>query len=57
MPKQPLTSIGDSGGPLFIDNNIIIAITSGGGRFVRIDNPIVLDWIKNTVKKRLGIDL
>lgn len=62
LSNQPLLSVADSGGPLFIDNNIIMAIASGygaqnSGRFVIVDNPVVLDWIKNTVKKRLGINL
>jgi hypothetical protein len=61
--NQPFTSVGDSGAPLFINDTIIMAITIGAtpvpnsSLFVRIDNPIVLDWIKNAVKKRLGIDL
>ena len=61
--NQQLMSVGDSGSPLFINNNEIIAIATNegsvlnSGLFVRVDNPIVLDWIKNVVKKRLGIDL
>ncbi len=60
---QPFIAVADSGSPLFINGDTIIAITSGGGPvpnsgvFVRMDNPVVLDWIKNVVKKRLGIEL
>ena len=63
VTKQQFMNTGDSGSPLFLDNNTIIAIAATAGMypmpagFVRIDNPIVLDWIKKTVKQRLGIDL
>jgi len=46
-----------------VNNNVIIGITSGNGktlntgRFVRVDNPAILDWIKDSVKKRLGVNL
>ena len=57
------TTVADSGAPLLINDNVIIGITSGNGktlntgRFVRVDNPAILDWIKDSVKKRLGVNL
>jgi hypothetical protein len=60
---QQVVSVGDSGSPLLVDDHIIIGITSGTGesintsRFVRVDNPAVLSWIRDAVQKRLGVRL
>lgn len=56
-------AVGDSGSPLLVNDDIIIGIASGNGetlntgRYVRIDNPVVLGWIREAVAKRLGVKL
>ena len=61
--KQQFSNVGDSGAPIFIDDNTIIGILSAAPRypdtakFVRLDNKDILDWIRKAVKNRLGIDL
>lgn len=60
---QQITAVGDSGSPLLVADRIILGITSGTGkklntgRFVRVDNPAVLSWIRDAVQKRLGVKL
>jgi len=63
----PFISMFDSGAPLFLGNNIVIGIWARFGKAVnpcpysslavRIDNPKVLTWIKDCIRKRLGIEL
>lgn len=63
----PLISIGDSGAPLLMGNDVVVGVWSHTGpssrncvyssRALRIDNPNVLSWIRDNVKKRLGVDL
>lgn len=61
--SEQMTSVGDSGSPLLINDDTVIAITSGNGRtvneswFGRIDNPVLLGWIKDAVQKKLGVKL
>jgi hypothetical protein len=61
--KQQFSNVGDSGAPIFIDDNTIIGVLSAAPRypdtakFVRLDNKDILDWIKKAVKDKLGIDL
>jgi V8-like Glu-specific endopeptidase len=67
VTNLPFTSIFDSGAPLFLNNNMVVGIWSlhagaiepcpYSSRAVRIDNPKVLAWIKDRIKKRLGVDL
>ena len=60
--KQQFTSTGDSGSPIFINDDTIIAIHSSGGnypesaKFNRLDNQVLLDWIKRSVSQKLGIN-
>jgi V8-like Glu-specific endopeptidase len=63
----PFISMYDSGAPLFLNNNMVVGIWSRPGNAiepcpyascaVRIDNPKVLTWIRDRIKKRLGVDL
>jgi hypothetical protein len=63
----PFVSAGDSGAPLFLENNIVVGIWSFAGfptddckyssNAVRVDNPEILKWIRENVKKRLGVKL
>nr|WP_294941521.1 trypsin-like serine protease [uncultured Mucilaginibacter sp.] len=61
--RQQVVAVGDSGSPLLVDDHIIIGITSGTGdtinssRFVRVDNPVVLGWIRDAVQQRFGVKL
>jgi len=67
VTNLPFISIFDSGAPLFLNNNMVVGIWSLEGsavepcpyssHAVRIDNPKVLTWIKDRIKKRLGVDL
>jgi V8-like Glu-specific endopeptidase len=68
ISNLPFISIGDSGAPLFQQDSIVVGIWSWRGDdaikpcpysswAVRVDNPKVLTWIKDTIKSRLGIDL
>jgi len=61
--KQQFANVGDSGSPLFINDNTIIGIFSAAPRYpdtakiVRLDNKDILDWIKQVVKNKFGITL
>jgi hypothetical protein len=67
LTKLPFASIHDSGAPIFLGNNLVIGILSREDKApkpcaysscaVRIDNPKVLVWIKESIKKRLGINI
>ena len=67
LTKLPFASIHDSGAPIFLGNNLVIGILSRTDKApkpcaysscaVRIDNPKVLAWIKESIKKRLGINI
>lgn len=63
----PFISMFDSGGPLFLDDDVVVGIWSMFGKAdkpclysswaVRIDSPEVLSWIKDRAKARLGVSL
>lgn len=61
--KQQFTNTADSGAPIFINDDTIIGINSSGGnypdsaKFNRLDNLILLEWIKKIVKQKIGIAL
>jgi hypothetical protein len=67
VTKLPYISVHDSGAPLFMGDNLVVGIWSFADDAqkpcpytscaIRIDNPKVLAWIKETIKTRLGIDL
>lgn len=67
ISNLPFISIGDSGAPLFLQDSIVVGIWSWRGDAVkpcpysswavRVDNPKVLTWIKDTIKSKIGIDL
>ena len=67
VTNLPFMSMFDSGGPLFQGDNVVVGIWSWMGkatmpcpyssRAIRIDNLKVLTWIKDRIKKRLGVDL
>lgn len=67
VSNLPFLSMFDSGAPLFLGDNVVVGIWSRFDKAtkpcpysscaVRIDNPRVLAWIKNCIKKRLGVDL
>jgi len=52
---------GDSGGPLLKEDKIVLGVWSTRLKNLdlasRIDNPKVLLWIRDTVKKRLGVNI
>ena len=63
VARQQFMNICDSGGALLLDENTVVGIWAIAGVYpyrgmaVRIDNPKVLEWIRASVKKRLGIEL
>jgi len=67
ITNLPFLSIHDSGSPLLLDDNTVVGIWSRlneaaepclySSWAVRIDNSKVLRWIKESIKKRLDIDM
>jgi len=67
VTKFPFISIHDSGAPLFMRDSLVVGIWSRMDKApkpcaysscaVRIDNPKVLVWIKESIKKHLGINI
>ena len=65
----PFISAGDSGGPLLVNDSVLVGIWSltdadqgkdgcpYSSLAVRIDNPAVLSWINDRIRKRLRVDL